>query len=79
MNKRLLECIRLIRLDKWEEAHNIAQDIPSIHGSLLHGILHEIEGDQWNADYWYRRAGINLKGKTIEEKLDYAEKIINSL
>lgn len=26
-------------------------------GSWIHALLHLIEGDQWNADYWFSRAG----------------------
>jgi hypothetical protein len=26
-------------------------------GSWLHALLHVIEGDQWNADYWFSKAG----------------------
>jgi hypothetical protein len=46
----------LIKADRWEEAHNIAQDIPSRTGSWLHALLHLIEGDIGNAGYWYARA-----------------------
>jgi hypothetical protein len=41
----------------WEDAHNIAQDIHTPMGSWIHALLHVIEGDQWNADYWFNRAG----------------------
>lgn len=41
----------------WEKAHNIAQDIHTPMGSWIHALLHVIEGDQWNADYWFSKAG----------------------
>lgn len=41
----------------WEAAHNIAQDMPRATGSLIHAYLHRVEGDRWNAGYWYDRAG----------------------
>ena len=41
----------------WEAAHNIAQDIHTPMGSWIHALLHMIEGDQWNADYWFTKAG----------------------
>lgn len=40
----------------WEAAHNIAQDIHTPMGSWIHALLHLIEGDQWNADYWFSKA-----------------------
>lgn len=41
----------------WDAAHHIAQDIETREGSWVHAYLHRVEGDIWNADYWYRRAG----------------------
>ena len=42
---------------EWEAAHNIAQEIHTAMGSWIHALLHVIEGDQWNADYWFSKAG----------------------
>ena len=41
----------------WEDAHNIAQEIHTPLGSWVHALLHLIEGDQGNANYWFHKAG----------------------
>ncbi len=54
--------------DNWEEAHNIAQDIPGPDGAWVHAYLHRVEGDNWNADYWYRRANRSMPQESLEEE-----------
>lgn len=41
----------------WEKAHTIIQDVPDKTASWIHAYLHRKEGDIWNADYWYNKAG----------------------
>ncbi|OLY92414.1 hypothetical protein SAMN05444008_11671 [Cnuella takakiae] len=41
----------------WEQSHQLIQDEPGTEAALIHAYLHRKEGDTWNADYWYRRAG----------------------
>ncbi len=41
----------------WNAAHNIAQEIHTRDGSWVHAHLHRVEGDLWNARYWYEKAG----------------------
>ena len=40
-----------------DEAHTIAQDLPSAEGSFWHAILHRQEPDAGNAAYWFRQVG----------------------
>jgi hypothetical protein len=40
----------------WHKAHAIAQDIKTAHGAWVHAYLHRVEGDAFNAAFWYRRA-----------------------
>jgi len=53
----------------WQRAHEIAQDHEGIaEFDWLHALCHRIEGDEWNARYWYRRAGREHGGGTVEEE-----------
>jgi hypothetical protein len=43
---------------EWSNAHEIAQKGEGDRShDLVHGLVHWIEGDHGNRDYWYRRAG----------------------
>ena len=42
---------------EWDKAHALVQDDESKAAAWVHAHLHQIEGDEANAGYWYRRAG----------------------
>jgi hypothetical protein len=50
----------------WSRAHEIAQDVASPEGAWVHAYLHRKEGDEGNADYWYRQAGKTRSRLPIE-------------
>ncbi|MEN0051573.1 MAG: hypothetical protein AAF806_31200 [Bacteroidota bacterium] len=52
----------------WEAAHDIAQEMHNDIGSWLHAYLHRKEGDHWNANYWYQRAGRTFPECSLEEE-----------
>ena len=63
----------------WNASHNIAQDIPSDLGCWIHAYLHRKEGDRYNADYWYGRAGKSYPNATLEEEFQIlVEFVLNS-
>ena len=41
----------------WERAHNLVNDLDGGEAAWVHAHLHRVEGDNGNANYWYRRAG----------------------
>lgn len=52
----------------WEQSHNIVSEIETKDAALIHAYLHRKEGDIWNADYWYRRAGSKRQDISLEEE-----------
>jgi hypothetical protein len=56
------------RKGNWTKAHTVAQDIPDRGGSWIHAYLHRVEGDQWNSNYWYAKAGREMPGISLEEE-----------
>ncbi len=52
----------------WEAAHNIAQEKNTPLYCLLHAYLHRKEGDNWNANYWYTRAGRKMPKSSLEQE-----------
>jgi hypothetical protein len=40
-----------------EKAHQLVMDLTSKTAFEIHGIVHQLEADHWNANYWYDRAG----------------------
>ncbi|MBL7861971.1 MAG: hypothetical protein JNJ65_12475 [Cyclobacteriaceae bacterium] len=54
----------------WEKAHNLAQDVPTSDGALIHAYLHRVEGDLSNARYWYHRAQRNIPNQSLTEEWD---------
>ena len=52
-----LEALAWLYLDELDRAHEVCQTMEGPTGAELHAIVHRREGDFWNAQYWYRRAG----------------------
>ena len=52
----LVAALLWLRVGIIEPAHEIVQDDSTQSGSYLHGVVHRLEGDYWNAKYWFRHA-----------------------
>jgi len=56
------------RKGDWDRAHDLINDLDDRQSAHVHAYLHRKEGDLWNADYWYRRAGKQRPDVPLEEE-----------
>jgi len=69
-----LEALWYDKKNNWYLAHQIAQEIHDASGSWIHAYLHRVEGDIWNANYWYSRAGKTMPEVSLEEEWEILTK-----
>jgi len=50
----------------WARAHALVDELETPAGMAVHAYLHRKEGEAWNADYWYKRAGREFHRATLE-------------
>jgi hypothetical protein len=54
----------------WATAHKLVDDLEMPDGMAVHAYLHRKEGAEWNADYWYGRAGRKFHRAALEAEWD---------
>ncbi|NNJ89813.1 MAG: hypothetical protein HKP53_10450 [Eudoraea sp.] len=54
----------------WVKAHELVDSLSTPTAMWIHAYLHRKEGDQWNAEYWYRRAGKPIPDKSLEAEFE---------
>lgn len=52
----------------WQRAHEITQELEGPEAAWVHAYLHRVEGDEFNAGYWYRRAGRAAASGPLEQE-----------
>ncbi len=62
------KALKLDRSGDWQGAHNLVDHLNNKEAAWIHAYLHRKEGDQWNADYWYRRAGKSSFNGSLEDE-----------
>ncbi|HVN93075.1 MAG TPA: hypothetical protein VMT38_05240 [Terracidiphilus sp.] len=50
----------------WARAHGMVDDLETPDAMAVHAYLHRKEGVEWNAEYWYKRAGRKFRRETLE-------------
>jgi len=80
LNLQLTSAVTLALNGDWHQAHNIAQESNGPIACWIHAVLHKIEGDESNSQYWYARTQANYEDypdantelKAIAQLLDKA-------
>lgn len=52
----VVEALMWLRIGRFEPAHGIVQNATRGLEAYVHGMLHRMEGDYGNANYWFRQA-----------------------
>jgi hypothetical protein len=53
---------------EWDGAHGLVDSLETRDGMAVHAYLHRKEGADWNADYWYRRAGRTFHRPKLQDE-----------
>jgi hypothetical protein len=53
---------------EWDKAHKSIDSVENKNAYWVHAYLHRKEGDIWNADYWYNRAGKKRPSTSLDEE-----------
>jgi hypothetical protein len=72
---KLGRAVELLEAGAWQQAHEIVQEDKSVLAAWLHGIVHTLEGDLDNAQYWYRKADRVFRGaEAVAEEIAEARR-----
>ena len=70
----LRRALDLLAAGDWQHAHAIVQEHTSPLAAWLHGIVHTLEGDMENAQYWYRKADRVFRGvEAVQDEITAAK------
>ncbi len=65
---------------EWEEAHAIVQAMEgTFEFDWVHALMHWIEADMGNADYWYRRAGKRRTAPSVKGEWEHIAKTLSGV
>ena len=71
----LIKAVDAALAGDWQAAHEIAQDYSDETANWIHAVLHKIEGDRFNSDYWYAKTS----GKKFEDFSDSTQELTTIL
>jgi hypothetical protein len=50
----------------WKRAHDLVNELESPEAMAVHAYLHRKEGEQGNAEYWYKRSGSEFRRSALD-------------
>ena len=66
----LTEALLWLRIGMIERPHLLVQEGNSALEKYLHGVVHRLEGDFWNANYWFRQVDDRRLLEAIQAEVD---------
>ena len=73
----LQRALEMLAVGDWQHAHEIVQQDKTPLAAWLHGIVHTLEGDLDNAQYWYRKADRVFRGaEAVQDEIAAARRHI---
>ncbi|OFI33588.1 hypothetical protein BFC17_02230 [Alteromonas lipolytica] len=71
-----LQALTLAEQGQWDTAHDLVEAHNDEFSCLIHGYLHRVEGDEFNARYWYTRAGHTMPENRLNEELERLKQLV---
>lgn len=66
--------------DDWNKSHKLIDTAKDKDSAWVHAYLHRVEGDLWNARYWYRRSNKpESKLSLTEERSQIADALLKEI
>jgi hypothetical protein len=56
-NAEYIRALLLLQAGDLDHSHKIVQQLDDQNAAYIHGMIHRVEGDFSNANYWFRKAG----------------------
>ncbi len=69
MTCNYIKALDLVRDGHWDDSHEMVQACTDPLSFLIHAYLHRIEGDFENANFWYQRAGEDMRPNSLADEL----------
>lgn len=75
--ERLQVAYAYLQAGDWQAAHEIVQADNSALASWMHAVVHLLEGDESNANYWFKQAGkMSCSVDRIQAELEKIKRVI---